>query len=430
MKTLYLECETGISGDMIVGMLLDLGADQEVLKKALSKIEDDSFKIEIKRVNKSGIDCCDFNVILDDEHENHDHDMEYLYGHEHNHDCEHHHEHDHGHEPHHEHEHCHEHHHIHRNLADIEKIISKLEITENAKNIALKTFKIIAEAEAKAHNKAIDEVHFHEVGAIDSIIDIVSASVCFDNLEIKDVIVPKLCEGTGSVRCQHGILPVPVPAVMNIISKYNLPLSITERKGELLTPTGVAFVASVITSTSLPEIIKPVKIGLGSGKREYKQPSILRGFLLEENSQNEKDFIWKLECNIDDSTGEQLGYTMEKLFAEGARDVFYTPIFMKKNRPAYLLSVITDDENVSKMEDIIFNETTTIGIRKQKMERSILPRKTVDVKTKYGNVKIKVCEHLGQEKIYPEYESVAKIAKENNKPFDEIFKTAIFEYKK
>ncbi len=275
---------------MTVAALLDLGADEGVLRKALSKIPDKSFEIEISRVEKSGIDCCDFNVKLDSEHENHDHDMEYLYGHTKNgHD---HHdsydresghvnEHSHGHG----HEHTHDHgshhgHEGHRSLKDIIGIIEGLDLTEGAKNLSEKVFQILAEAEAIAHNKEIEEVHFHEVGAIDSIVDIVAAAVCFDNLGITDVIIPKLCDGTGTVRCQHGILPVPVPAVMNIAAKYGLPLSITSREGEYVTPTGAAFAAAVMTSDNLPEVFVPERIGLGAGKRAYAEPGILRAVLL------------------------------------------------------------------------------------------------------------------------------------------------------
>jgi len=288
VKTLYFECNTGISGDMIVASLLDLGADPEVLKKALKDIKDRGYSVEIKRVTKSGIDCCDFDVILDKEHDNHDHDMDYLYGHLKGgkHDHEHHHDGHHDHEEHHhdhgEHHHDHgEHHHDHRNLRDVIAVIDSLELTEAARDLAVKVFEILARAEAKAHNRSMDEVHFHEVGAIDSIVDIVAAAVCFDNLGITDVLVPKICEGTGSVRCQHGILPVPVPAVLNIAAAYGLPLSITDRQGEYVTPTGAAFLAAVMTDDRLPEVIRIERVGLGAGKREYEQPGILRAILLK-----------------------------------------------------------------------------------------------------------------------------------------------------
>lgn len=289
MKTLYLECSSGISGDMTVGALLDLGASEEKLKAALSSFKDESFRIEISRVKKSEIDCCDFNVILDEAHENHDHDLEYLYGNAHvnGHNDGNMHEaaHVHGGSGEHSHEdndpkHAHSHEHHHRNLNDIKTIIGSLDLTRKARELAIRIFTIIAEAEAKAHGKPVDEVHFHEVGAIDSIVDVVAASVCFDDLEIDEVIVPKICEGTGTVRCRHGILPVPVPAVLNIAEMYKLPLSIMDRPGEYVTPTGAAFVAAVMTSSVLPETMIPKKTGLGAGKREHELPGILRAIII------------------------------------------------------------------------------------------------------------------------------------------------------
>lgn len=277
-RILYFECNTGISGDMTVAALLDAGASEEVLLKALEGIDDDAFEIKISRVKKSGLDCCDFDVVLDAEHDNHDHDMEYLYGEEHHHHHHHHHEHEHEHEHKHEHTHGHEHH--HRNPSDIKAIIEALDITENAKSIACKVFDILAEAEAKAHGTSIDEVHFHEVGAIDSIVDVVAAAVCLDNLDVDEVVVKSISEGTGSVRCQHGIIPVPVPAVLNIATAHKLPLTITERKGEFVTPTGAAFLAATMTGNKLPEAFTIERVGMGAGKRDYDPPGILRAMVL------------------------------------------------------------------------------------------------------------------------------------------------------
>ena len=238
-KTLYLECYSGISGDMAVASLIDLGVEPSYLLNALDSLNLDGYQVKISRVNKSGIDACDFDVILDKAHENHDHDMEYLHGTGHRHEHEHHHEHEHSHEHehHHEHEHSHEHehHHEHRNLESIQAIINSSGIRRRAKVIALKIFQIIAEAEAKAHNKPLNEVHFHEVGAIDSIVDVVALAVCIDALDIQNVIVSELYEGQGTVRCQHGILPIPVPAVANIISAYQLPMHMMNIQGEFVT---------------------------------------------------------------------------------------------------------------------------------------------------------------------------------------------------
>ena len=272
-NSLYLECTSGISGDMAVAALLDAGADQSVLEAALNSIPAEGFKTQISRVNKAGISCCDFNVILDAEHENHDHDMEYLYGHEHSHE---------EHEHHHDHEHEHAHHHHHTGIREIYSIIDKTNMTDGARTLAKKIFDIIAQAESIAHNVPVEEVHFHEVGAIDSIVDVIALAVCFDNLNPKHVYVPHLCEGTGTVRCQHGILPVPVPAVTHIVASHHIPLEFISEHGEFVTPTGAAFVAAVRTDAQLPKHFTINKIGMGAGKRNYHHPSILRAMMIQE----------------------------------------------------------------------------------------------------------------------------------------------------
>ncbi len=420
---LYLECYSGISGDMTVAALLDLGADEKVLTEALKSLPVSGFRIEIRRVVKSGIDACDFRVILDKEHENHDHDMEYLHGHDHSHvhgeDHMHHHHHEHGES--HEDTH-HHHHHEHRGMSEIRQIISQGSMTDRAKKLALRIFEILAQAESKAHNVPIDEVHFHEVGAVDSIVDIVAAAVCLDNLEIHEVIVPMLCEGTGTVWCQHGILPVPVPAVANIMESHKLPVRIVDAEGEFVTPTGAAIVAAVRTSETLPRDFAVEKVGIGAGKRSYERPGILRAMMIRDRT-GSQDVICKLESNIDDCSGEVLGYVMERLFEAGARDVHYMPVFMKKNRPAWQLNVICGEEDIEKLEQIIFRETTTIGIRRMKMERTVLRREERMVDTVFGQAQVKVCEARGVKRFYPEYESVARLARECQAPFSQVYQT-------
>lgn len=463
-KKLYLECTSGISGDMTVAALLDLGADQEKLERTLKSLPVKGFGIKISRVVKSGIDACDFDVLLDQEHENHDHDMEYLHGHEgdvHSHNSEHHehrthHSHEreegyicaadnpyHTHEehPHEEHPHTAEavhshhghHHHEHRGLNEIMEIIDHADMTDRAKTYAKKIFTILAHAEAKAHNVPADQVHFHEVGAVDSIVDILSVAICMDDLDVEEVIVPRLCEGSGTIRCQHGILPVPVPAVSNIVSAHHLKLHITPVQGELVTPTGAAIVAAFLTSEKLPEDFTVEKIGIGAGKRQYECPGILRAMLIRESVREvsgagvstETDTIVKLESNIDDCTGETLGYVMERLYEAGAREANYMPVFMKKNRPAWLLTVLCKKEQVPAMEQIIFKETTTIGIRRQEMERTILKREKRTIETSLGEVEVKVCTFDGEEYFYPEYESVKKLCEKTGRSFKEIYHMAV-----
>ena len=522
-KTLYLETSSGISGDMFVAAMIDLGADPEALERALNSIPADGFMVEISSVKKSGIACCDFNVILDAAHENYDHDMAYLYGpapvtaaapqeeahhchchedekahhchchedekahhchchedeeahhchchedeeahhcycheeeeahhchchedeeahhchcHEEAHHChchedeeahhchcheeeEAHHCHGHGgEEPHHHHEH---HHHHGRHLAEILDIIDATDMTDSAKALAGKMFHIVAEAESLAHHMPLEEVHFHEVGAIDSIVDIISAAVTFDSLGITDVIIPCLTEGRGTVRCQHGVLPVPVPATMNIIEAYDMPLTIMEAKGEYVTPTGAAIAAAICTTHQLPKAFRIVRTGLGAGKRAYtERTNILRAYLIEGNAMEEgKDEIVKLETDIDDSTGEALGYTIDRLMQAGALDVHYSPVYMKKNRPAWELTVICKKSRMEELEDIIFKETTTIGIREfPSVMRSILHRNQKQVETPFGIAEVKEVALPGERRFYPEYESVKAIAEKNHLPFAEVY---------
>lgn len=417
-RILYLECGTGISGDMTVAALLDLGADKDKLLRVLEGIPGNGFDVRISRVKKAGIDCCDFDVVLDEEHDGHDHDMEYLYGHLHDHD------HDHDHDHHHDHDHDHHHHH-HTGMKEIREIISHLTMTDGARALALRIFEILAQAESEAHGVPVDEVHFHEVGAIDSIVDIVAAAVCLDDLGITNVAVTGITEGSGTVRCQHGILQVPVPAVERIARAHALPLQFTSRKGELVTPTGAAIAAAVMTQQELPEKFVIVKTGLGAGKREYEIPSILRAMILQPCGQKQQDVltdrIWKLECDMDDCTGEQLGYALGRLYDEGAREAHYAPVFMKKNRPGWELTVICDEAHREQLENVIFKETTTIGIRRQQMERSVLARKSVSVKTQYGEIPVKISGENEHRRVHPEYEMVSEAAQRYGVPFGTVY---------
>ena len=455
-KILYLECYSGISGDMTVASLLDLGADRKVLEDALASLHVDGYQIRIGRTCKCGIDACDFDVILDEsacvpdhEHDHghshehgHGHDHEHDHGHDHEHDHGHDHEHDHGHEHghdhrhehghdhghDHEHDHGHDHGHLHahehRNIADVYAIIDRMEGSGKAKELARKMFRIVAEAEAKAHGLPIEQVHFHEVGAVDSIVDIISTAVCFDNLGIDEVVVSPLYEGTGHARCQHGILPVPVPAVANISAMNALPLKITDNQGEMVTPTGAAIAAALRTRKELPEQYRVLGIGIGAGKKDFPRANILRSILLEEEtpvSSCDENHIWVLETNVDDSTGEALGFTMECLLEAGARDVFYTPVYMKKNRPAVLLRVICTEDKVEEMEDLIFAHTTTVGIRKMPVERAVLDRRIETVNSPYGPADVKICTRKGKMRIYPEYESIKKLCKGSGEDFQMVY---------
>ena len=272
MKKLYFECSAGVSGDMTVAALLDLGADEEKLLEALKSLPLDGYSICISRVKKSGLDACDFNAILDEVHENHDHDMQYLHGSGEEHASSHHHEH-------HDHGGHHEHH--HRGPQEVYEIIDKSSIGNGAKTIAKRVFEVIAGAEAKAHGVPLSEVHFHEVGAVDSIVDVVAAAVCLDDLGISDVIASPLAEGYGTVRCQHGIIPVPVPAVANIAAEHGLILRSINVEGELVTPTGAAIMAAAAKQEPLPENYRILRVGLGAGKRDYPTSGVVRAMIIE-----------------------------------------------------------------------------------------------------------------------------------------------------
>lgn len=420
-KTLYLECYSGISGDMTVAALLDLGADREVLKESLKSLPVGGFRTEITRVKKSGLDACDFSVIL--EQDNHDHDMEYLHGSEKTYTGHHEHSHEVNHEHHHGHTHSHEHPHEHRGMKEITEIIQKSEMTARAKKMAMRVFGILAQAESKAHGVPVEEVHFHEVGAVDSIVDIAAIAICMDNLDISNVIVPVLYEGTGFIRCQHGQIPVPVPAVTHIAETHKLKLKITDIQGELVTPTGAAVVAAFRTSDRLPEDFTMLKTGIGAGKRQYRCPGILRAMLIRETTDLQiKDIIWKLETDMDDCGGEMMGHVMNLLMANGAREVHYTPIYTKKNRPAYTLTVICKESEREKLENLIFSETTTIGIRRVEMERTILQREIQKKDTPVGTAIVKACTLPdGNIRYYPEYENVAELAERNQLSFRETY---------
>ena len=420
-KTLYLECYSGISGDMTVAALLDLGADREVLKESLKSLPVGGFRTEITRVKKSGLDACDFSVIL--EQDNHDHDMEYLHGSEKSYTGHHEHSHEVNHEHHHGHTHSHEHPHEHRGMKEITEIIQKSEMTVRAKKMAMRVFDILAQAESKAHGVPVEEVHFHEVGAVDSIVDIAAIAICMDNLDISNVIVPVLYEGTGFIRCQHGQIPVPVPAVTHIAETHKLKLKITDIQGELVTPTGAAVVAAFRTSDRLPEDFTMLKTGIGAGKRQYRCPGILRAMLIRETTDLQiKDIIWKLETDMDDCGGEMMGHVMNLLMANGAREVHYTSIYTKKNRPAYTLTVICKESEREKLENLIFSETTTIGIRRVEMERTILQREIQKKDTPVGTAIVKACTLPdGNIRYYPEYENVAELAERNQLSFRETY---------
>ena len=432
-KTLYLDCSSGISGDMTVAALLDLGASEQHLREALSSLPAHGFDVAVTRVRKSGLDACDFDVRLDAAHENHDHDMAWLYGHldasdhEHGHAHEHEHAHEHDHEHAHDHTH-HHHHHEHRSLADVCAIIDASAMSERAKKLAHAVFGKLAEAEAKAHGATPETVMFHEVGAVDSIVDICSVAICLDDLGVTEVIVPSLAEGHGTIRCAHGIMPVPVPAVVNLCQAAGIALVPAPVTGELVTPTGAAIVAALRTGNALPASYAIERVGYGAGKRAYENCSgVLRAVLIasagsDDAGDGDRSTVTKLECDLDDCTGEALGRVIELLMAAGAREAHAIPIVMKKGRPGHQLEVVCNGELAPALKRIIFENTTTIGIRSMDMRRHALPRTPDGIETPYGRVATKlVVMPDGRVRAYPEYSSVIEACERAGASFQDVF---------
>ena len=319
----------------------------------------------------------------------------------------------------HKHEHHHHPHHG-RNLQDIRNILSVGSLTPHALTLALKIFQIVAEAESQVHGKSLEDVHFHEVGAVDSIVDIAAAAICLDNLGIERVIIPRLTEGTGQVRCQHGLLPIPVPATTAILSAYGLPLHILPIQGELVTPTGAAIAAAIRTDSQLPGEFKILRTGLGAGKRNYDTAGILRAMLIEE-TKSQHDSVLVMETNLDDCTGETMGFVMEELLDAGALDAFYTPIYMKKHRPAYQLTLLCPPEKRPAMEEVIFRHSTTIGLRFYEVQRTKLPRKIISLETPWGMADIKCCQFGDEFYYYPESDSILRLSKTSGKSYSELY---------
>lgn len=398
-RMLYLEGASGISGDMTVAALLDLGASQEKLEAVLESLRLEGYDCVVSRKSSYGLDGVDFDVRLHD----HDHDHDGA---------------------------GHHHHHEHRNLSDVYEVIDRGVMTDGARALAKRIFLIVAEAEAAAHGIPLEQVHFHEVGAIDSIVDVVSAAVLVDDLDIDECVVDGLTEGRGFVRCQHGELPVPVPAVLNVARAFSIPLQRADVQGEMVTPTGIGIAAALRTRDSLPGRYRVEGVGVGLGKRDFGRANFLRAMILVEEEEagaeacpsDEK--VWILECNIDDSTGEMLGLALERLMEAGARDAHFTPCFMKKNRPAYLLRVIADEERIGELEEVIFDATTTIGIRRYRVERSCMQRAMAEVETPFGLVAVKVCAGAGVRRCYPEFESVKRLSDASGVDFQTIFRLA------
>ncbi|NOW88197.1 nickel pincer cofactor biosynthesis protein LarC [Clostridium beijerinckii] len=456
MRILYYDCFCGISGDMNLAAMLNLGVPKEYLFNEISKLNLNSeYDIQINSSEKLGITGTRVDVILKDEVNNSDNigykDFEHCstdiiedHSHSHVHDQEHnHHDHSHGEDASHNHEHSHphshehdcshnheqahvhshsgNHEHHHRNLKDIENIINSSDLSEKVKNLSLNMFMRVAEAEAKVHGKTLYEVHFHEVGAIDSIVDIVGAAICLDYLKVDKIMASHVQVGGGFVKCAHGLMPVPAPATVEILK--GIPINVGVVQFETTTPTGAAILAENVQEFTSKIDFSIKKIGYGIGHRDLDIPNVLRVYLGEDNSLEKIEEQYILETNIDDMNPEFYGYIEEKLFDAGALDVFKTPIFMKKGRPGIKLSVLIGEKIEKDILDIVFEETTSIGVRKYKVEKIMLNREFSKVETQYGEVTIKKSYYKGNlVKYKPEYEECKKIAKENNITMEKVYR--------
>ena len=428
---------------MTLGALLDLGIDQKQFREELEKLQLKGYKLEINKTTKNGIVGTDVNVLLTEEDDNHHdddghHHIDHKHGNdEHNHG---HHDHNHPHDTHHDHSHNHnheDHHHGHshqkheahqhgRNLDDIVGLIEASGLKYKVKEFSKRVFQEIAQAEAKVHDKPLHEVHFHEVGAIDSIVDIVGAAICLDLLGIDVVYSSPLYDGQGFINCQHGTIPVPVPAVMEMLAGSDIPLIQTDVKTELVTPTGMGIIKCLAKEFGKMPAIKIHKAGYGMGKRDTGGFNALRVVMGEYLvATHHHDDVVLLETNIDNISSEILGYTMEKLLEKGALDVFYTPIYMKKNRPAVLLSVLTGKSEEKEMVEILLKETTTLGIRRSTTTRYCMHRKIHEVETELGKSRVKVAFQGDITKVAPEYEDCAAIARETGVPLRRVYEVVL-----
>lgn len=411
-KLLYLEGHSGISGDMTVAALLDLGADAAKLDAVLHSLEL-PFHYHVERGSSYSIAGCRFKV-----HHHEDAPQEEGYVEHHHHEHSHEHEHTHSHT----HEHHHAHAHVHRHLAEVEAIINGAAMTDTARALAKRIFRIVAEAEAKAHGVPVESVHFHEVGAVDSIVDIIAIAVLAEDLGADGCVVTGLHEGHGTIMCQHGELPVPVPAVLNIAEAQGIPLHPTAVHGEMVTPTGIAAAAALRTQSSLPAAYRILKSGIGLGSRDFGRANFLRALLIEDTA--DPGQVYVVESNIDDSTPEALAYAHGKLAAAGALDVWFTPCTMKKGRPAVVLSLLAPADKLQALEEAVLRHTTAIGVRHYAVARRCMARRALCVETPYGPIAVKESSWHDILRRQPEYESVVAAAEAAGVPFDTVFTAA------
>jgi len=372
---LYFDIIGGISGDMTLASLLDLGVPKGIFLQELNKLNmDNEFEIVINYKYENNIKGTNVNVITKEQH-------------------------------------------CHRNLIDVYDIIDNSRLNNNIKERAKEIFMIVAKAEAKVHGTTIDKIHFHEVGAIDSIVDIVGSCILLDLLNIDKVYSTSVPLGSGFIQCAHGVIPAAAPATVEILK--NIPVKFNHVKGECTTPTGAAIIKTICDEFIDELDFNTKKIGYGVGHKKFEKPNILRVALAQEDEHNE--VVYEIVANIDDMSSEIYSYLFEKIMDEGALDVFTESIFMKKNRPAYRLTVVCNEEKMGLLQKVIFTQTTTIGIRYRKEQRIVLKRQIKEIETPLGKLQVKEVEIDGEKRCYPEYESAKKLALKHQCSLQEIY---------
>ena len=381
MKIAYFDCFSGVSGDMILGALLDAGLDIRELEAGLGKLKISGYKLKAERTARKGISGTKFSVDIIEQN-------------------------------------------VERRLKDIVEIIDQSDLDDDIKDLSKKTFKELATVEASIHGKSIDEIHFHEVGGLDSIIDVIGSLISIKKLGIRTTYSSKIHVGTGFLECQHGVLPIPAPATLALLE--GIPIYSTGIEAELATPTGVCILKTLSQGFGIMPEMKVEKVGYGAGSRELEIPNLLRVYVGETNQGGyEKDEVILVETNIDNMNPELLGYASEILLKQGVLDVFMTPIFMKKNRPGTMLSVLTTWDRLDEILSTIFTEITTLGVRIRHLERKKLSREIISMKTRFGEIKVKIGKIGNQIKnITPEYESCKEIAVKQGIPLKDVYDEA------
>jgi uncharacterized protein (TIGR00299 family) protein len=381
MRVAHFDCFSGISGDMTLAALIDAGVDAEAIRQGIASLGL-PIALNIERIRKGGFAATEVRVEAPEER-------------------------------------------THRFLPQIEEIFHRGKLTDRQRELALRIFRRLAEAEATVHGLPLERIHFHEVGALDSIADIVGAAIGIDLLGVERFTSRSVPTGSGMVKCEHGLMPIPAPATAEMLK--GVPLASSTIKAELTTPTGAAILTTVVKEWRDQQAMTVERIGHGAGRREFvEQPNLLRLFVGTAEVPVESDRVWILETNLDDLPAEMVGYCSEKLLVAGALDVFSTPIFMKKNRPGVLLSVIATEASLATLEEILFQETTTFGIRRYPVDRHVLQRKACTVETSWGPVQGKLGWRSGRTPIFsPEYEDCARIARANNVALRDVYAAAL-----